>query len=193
MSHIVDLCFNISGESIPVDHGYFLFSAISNILPEFHDSSSIKLAPIRGLYAGDGLLKVQQESKLVLRLPADEIHKALSLGGKTLDVAAHRLRVGLPNTRAILPSDTIYSHFVTTRHGDNKERFIAEISRQMGELEYPCKTTVISRKTISIHGKQIVGYSMEIRGLSPADSIRIQEHGLGGRHKMACGFFTPRG
>ena len=192
MSQIVDLCFNISGESIPVDHGYFLFSAISSIIPQFHASASIKLAPIRGFYTGNGLLKIEPESKLVLRLPADEIQNVLSLAGKTLNIATFKFHVGLPNARAIVPSDIIYSHFVTTRNGDSEERFIAEITRQMGELERPCKITIVARKTISIHNKQIVGYSTEIRGLSPADSVRIQGSGLGGRHKMTCGFFNAR-
>jgi len=29
--------------------------------------------------------------------------------------------------------------------------------------------------------------------LSADDSIRLQEHGLGGRTRMGCGFFLPTG
>lgn len=147
MSHIIDLIFNISGESIPVDHGYFLFSAISSVLPDFHDHLTIKPAPIRGLYTGNGLLKIEPESKLILRLPSGEIHKILNLAGKTLNIGSHKLDVGLPNTSAIIPSDLIYSHCVTTRHGECEERFIKEITRQMGELENPSTITILARKT----------------------------------------------
>jgi CRISPR-associated protein Cas6 len=47
------------------------------------------------------------------------------------------------------------------------------------------------RKTFTIHDKKVVGYSMQLLGLSDVDSIKVQEQGLGGRRKMGCGFFEP--
>lgn len=34
---------------------------------------------------------------------------------------------------------------------------------------------------------------MTLEGLTDEGSILIQEHGLGGRRKMGCGFFEPVG
>ena len=59
------------------------------------------------------------------------------------------------------------------------------------ELTVMGECIIGERKTLTIHDKKVVGYSMQINGLSDVDSIRLQEHGLGGRRKMGCGFFEP--
>ena len=82
---------------------------------------------------------------------------------------------------------------VTTRNGQDQQRFENEISRQMAKLEVKGDCVVGERKTFTIHDKKVVGYPMIINGLTDEDSIVIQEHGLGGRRKMGCGFFEPVG
>jgi hypothetical protein len=47
------------------------------------------------------------------------------------------------------------------------------------------------RRVLRVHDKIIVGFSTIIRGLTPEESVTLQEHGLGGRSKMGCGFFVP--
>jgi CRISPR-associated protein Cas6 len=49
------------------------------------------------------------------------------------------------------------------------------------------------RRTLQIRDKTIVGFALEVGGLSIADSIRLQELGLGGRHRFGCGVFVPSG
>jgi hypothetical protein len=34
----VDLSFSITGRTIPVDHGFDLYSAVSRVIPEFHEA-----------------------------------------------------------------------------------------------------------------------------------------------------------
>jgi hypothetical protein len=52
----VDLCFFITGRTIPVDHGYDLYSSISKEIPKYHGHQDIGLKLIKGRYIGDGLL-----------------------------------------------------------------------------------------------------------------------------------------
>ena len=44
---------------------------------------------------------------------------------------------------------------------------------------------------VRVKGKAVVGYSLIVSGLTAAESVRLQEHGLGGRTRMGCGFFLP--
>ena len=60
----VDLCFSVAGKYIPVDHGFDLYSAISRIIPEFHEEKDIGVKLIRGRYIGDGLLDIHPNSWL---------------------------------------------------------------------------------------------------------------------------------
>lgn len=185
----VDLCFKISGKNLPVDHGFALYGSISRILPSIHEAEEVGLKLVRGRYVGNGLLDISPHSELVLRIPAESIRDILPLAGKSLDVQRHRLTVGIPSTRALVPAATLFSPLVTTRNGQEQSRFEAEIFGQMGLLGLNGRLSIGKRRTFGIHGKQVVGYSVLVSELNAEESIVLQEQGLGGRRKMGCGVF----
>jgi CRISPR-associated protein Cas6 len=189
----VDLCFSITGRTIPVDHGFDLYSAISRIIPEFHQAEDIGLKLIRGRYIGDGLLDIHPNSWLILRLKTPVLPGYINVAGKAIKLKDYIVQIGVPQTRSISPDSSLYAHLVTTRNGHDQQRFENEISRQMSGLGVKSNYTVGRRKTFTVHSKKVVGYSMTIDELSDEDSILIQEHGLGGRRKMGCGFFESVG
>jgi CRISPR-associated protein Cas6 len=186
-----DLCFRVMGKAIPVDHGFALHSALSAVLPHYHDDPTVGVKLIRGRYIGDGLIDISPSSELVLRLPVRSIPKYLPLSGKRMDIIGQSILVGVPNTRALVPSATLHSHLVTTRNGSDQARFEAEVSRQMEGLKVIGRFSVGERRTFKVHGKQVVGYSLQVSELDAAESIKLQENGLGGRRRMGCGFFEP--
>ncbi|MGO9690783.1 MAG: type I-MYXAN CRISPR-associated protein Cas6/Cmx6 [Syntrophobacteraceae bacterium] len=187
----VDLCFQITGKTLPVDHGFALYGAINHALPCIHEDREIGLKLIRGRYIGDGILDVSPRSELILRLPASRIAIYIALAGKTLEVIGHRLGVGIPNTRALIPSVALSSPLVTTKNGNEQTRFEAEIKNQMENLGLKGRIAIGKRRTFQVHDKQVVGYSVLVSELTPEESILLQENGLGGRRKMGCGFFEP--
>jgi CRISPR-associated protein Cas6 len=187
----VDLCFSITGKTVSVDHGFDLYSAVSNIVPEFHEADDVGIKLIRGRYIGEGLLDIHPNSWLIVRLKTTDTHTYINLAGKTLNLKGHNIQVGVPKTRSIEASSFLYAHLVTTRNGQDQPRFEKEISRQMAELKVKAKYTIGERKTFTIHDKKVVGYSMTLEELTDENSILIQENGLGGRRKMGCGFFEP--
>ena len=187
----VDLCFNIRGKTVPVDHGFDLFSGINRLLPLFHEAQDVGLKLIRGRYVGEGLLSLQPNSWLVFRLRSSGLSPYINLAGNSLDLRGHLIQIGVPKTRALNPSPAIYSHLVTTRNGQDQERFLTEINRQFSEMSVKAEVHLGDRKTFTVHDKKVVGYSLQILGLSDEDSIKVQEQGLGGRRKMGCGFFEP--
>jgi CRISPR-associated protein Cas6 len=187
----VDLCFQVLGKTIPVDHGFALHGAISDVLPHFHDDKAVGLKLIRGRYIGDGMLDISPHSELVLRLAVDRISQYIQLAGKHLQILGYNLTIGVPNTKALVPAVALYSHLVTTRNGNSQERFEKEIAKQQDNLNIKGNFSVGERKTFRVHGKQVVGYSLLVSELNAEESIILQENGLGGRRKMGCGFFEP--
>jgi len=187
----VDLCFSVTGRNIPVDHGFDLYSAISRIIPDFHEADGISIKLIRGRYIGDGLLDIHPNSWLTIRLRTSVLPGYINLAGKTLTIKGHNIQIGVPKMKSLVAGSSLYAHLVSTRNGQNQQRFENEISRQMAELKANGDFIAGQRKTFTIHNKKVVGYPMTINGLSDGDSIVIQEHGLGGRRKMGCGFFEP--
>ncbi len=187
----VDLCFQVSGKTIPVDHGYALYSAISHVLHEIHEDETVGLKTIRGRYIGNGKIDISPASELVLRIPVSRISVYIPLAGKTLDIAGEKARIGVLNTKALIPAAALYSHLVTTKNGSDQSRFEAEISKQMKELDIHGKFLIGKRRTFQVHKKQVVGYSVLVSELTAEESVALQENGLGGRRKMGCGFFEP--
>jgi CRISPR-associated protein Cas6 len=119
------------------------------------------------------------------------IPRVLTLAGQSLEVGGDRLRVGVPQVTALRPAPTLSARIVTTRNGQETGRFDAEIARQLLALGIRAMPTRGPRRCFRIKDKTVIGFGMRVSGLSPDESIRLQEHGLGGRRKMGLGVFVP--
>jgi CRISPR-associated protein Cas6 len=188
-AQFIDLVFPVQGKMVPVDHGFALYGALSRICPSLHQSEDVSIQRIRGKHCGGGLLSLSSVSRLKLRIPADKIPEYLFLVGKTIDVDGHILRLGVPNPCRLMPKAAVYSHLVTTKNGNNVERFEKEVRNQLACMNIGGKITIGKRRTFKLHDKQIVGYSMLVSELTAEESILLQEKGIGGRRKMGCGQF----
>ena len=187
----VDLAFRLNGSIVPVDHGYALYAALSRILPEIHEAENVGVHPIRGIYDGNGKLQLSDFSRLVLRLPDEEIRSYLKLAGKRLEVDEHLLSVGVPEVRLLLPVASLRARLITIKGFLNEEEFLEAAKRQLQSLNIACETVLGQRGTFRVKDKQVVGFEVVVAGLTAEDSVKLQEHGLGGRRKMGCGVFVP--
>ena len=187
----IDLRFHVMGETLDVDHGYFLFCAVSKVLPFFHDANNVGMSTVRGKYIGDGLLRIAPFSSLAFRLPVNEVAAYINLAGRTIEVGGQTLKIGVPSSHSLVPATALYAHLVTTRNGQDSYRFEQEIKRQLNSLGCDGNIVIGKRRTFGVHGRQIVGYSVLVSELQAEESITLQENGLGGRRKMGCGFFLP--
>lgn len=187
----VDLAFKLTGSTVPVDHGYALYSAISRILPEIHGAKNMGVHPIRGTYSGNGELMLRDSSRLVLRLESERIGEVLKLAGKRLDIDSHYIRVGIPEVRLLRPRASLYSRLVTIKGFMEPPAFLRAAQRQFEKLEVESEIQVGERRTFRVKDKQVVGFEVTVPTLSEADSLRLQENGIGGRRKIGCGIFLP--
>ena len=208
----VDLSFRIRGSKIPVDHGYPLCSAVSRFLPFVHANECLGIHPISGRLLGDRFLALDDRSRLVFRLGAYDISKILPLAGKRLDVGGCPILVGVPETLALSSATKLRSRLVTIKGFMELDPFLGAVLRQMDALGIkgipsPIKRLAPAKKvddnndsndldpyirrTTRIHDKTIVGYALEVSGLSPEDSLTLQQRGIGGRRRFGCGIFLP--
>jgi len=189
----IDLSFHISGrQSISADHGYSLYGAIARLLPQVHQPNEIGILPISGQLVGDRRMQLTKASRLTLRVASTDIATWLGLAGKTLEIGSTKVQVGVPEVRGLVPSTALRSRLVTTKNCQDQTRFEAELNRQMKELGLSDQVivTIIKRRTVRIHDKEVVGYEVVLEGLSAEESISIQTYGLGGRRHMGCGIFV---
>jgi len=203
---IVDLLFSVIGESVPTDHAYALYAALSRSVPAFHQvDTRVRFAPLTGMAGEPGHLRLTDRSHLRVRLPADAIRTVLSLAGRSLDVAGANIRLGPPSVVPLVPAPSVVAYLVTFKHGEEVDHFLVTAKAKLKELGVTGDPTVpvistnakskrageTRRRIVRIKDAAIVGYSLVVSGLSADDSIRLQEHGLGGRTRMGCGFFLP--
>ena len=187
----VDLAFRLTGSTIPVDHGYALYAAISRVLPDLHAENEIGIHPIRGRYVGGANLHLTSTSRLVVRLPDDRLRAVLKLAGKSLEVDGHRLRVGVPETRALRSTASLYSRLVTIKGFMEVNAFFAATKRQLESLGVSAEIAVGERRTLRVKDKRVVGFEVFASQLDAEATLHLQEGGLGGRRHMGCGVFVP--
>lgn len=196
MPHI-DLYFHVVGGSVPLDHGFALYAAICSATEAdgsqswLHEAEDVGLIPIRGTPSADHRLLLDRHARFGLRLPFADVPRALAVAGKRLRLGGSVVRAGTSTAYALRPAQMLYARIVTTRNGEDPDRFDAEIARQLAALGIRARVTRGDRRIVRIHEKKVVGHELLVSDLNAEDSIRLQERGLGGRRKMGCGVFLP--
>ncbi len=200
----IDLSFPITcNDPIPADHGYFLYGAISRLIPGIHKSNGIAVHPICGRQIGNRKLLLMPFSCLTVRTADAGIGELLTLAGKRILLGESSLRIGTPEVRTLQPAPALRSRLVTIKLkevgddpvGLSEDRFREAIRRQLDALGVSPEAipTLVKRRTLRIKDKEVVGYEVILEGLTAEESLNIQEVGLGGRRHMGCGVFAPSG
>jgi CRISPR-associated protein Cas6 len=206
---VVDVSFPLQIASAPRDHGYMLYSALSRAVPALHEAKWLGVHPLSGRRIDDSQLEVGPNARLRLRLPADKIPAILPLAGATLDLMGVKAVVGVPTIHALSPAASLDARMVAIkltsapRHensalgretldvGAFSARYEAEIKRQLSAIEIHKPFEIRGRRSITVAGRRIVGYSVRVANLVADESLRLQEVGLGGKRRMGCGVFRP--
>jgi len=208
---VIDVQFRLQGERIPVDHGYKLYNSVCKIIPQIHDDDTISILPVTGRLTGDRFKILDNQSFLTIRLSSERIGQILPLAGKNLEIDGHKIYIGTPYTRLLRPYPRLYSPLVIIKGYMEPEPFLQAVQRQLDNLEIKGKASLVNqehiakenvgkptgthspylRRTINIKGKEVVGFALSVSELTAEESIRLQESGLGGRHRFGCGVFLP--
>jgi CRISPR-associated protein Cas6 len=204
---MVDLSFPIVGALVPRDHGYALYGALCRAVPGLHGASWLGVHPLGGMRVDAVSLQIDRRSQLRLRLPADRIGEVLPLAGASLDVSGSSLRLGAPGVHALVPAAALDARMVAIkltraprRRNDElgrvaldvagfAERYTAEIRRQLDAIGIGGPFELHGRRSMTVGGRRVVGYSVRVMGLSADESIALQETGIGGKRRMGCGLF----
>jgi CRISPR-associated protein Cas6 len=214
----VELSFGVIGETLPADHGYGLYSAISKQYPKFHDLEDLALNTICGEPNRQGEIVLTENSRLSLRCPSSSLMAILPLAGMHIGLGKHTLRLGNPEIYQLRAYSELKARLVTIKHPSGKfdsitpNWFLDACDRQLQALGIQASVGIPlneadepARKTMQIKTKgkldqkqkaqrdkyQIVGYGVIVADLLPEDSILLQVKGIGGKRKMGCGYFVP--
>jgi CRISPR-associated endonuclease/helicase Cas3 len=200
---MLDVAFPVRGDRLAAEHHYPLLGALCDVVPEFHvEGAEIRFAPINGERGERGTIRLSPRSRLRVRVPTDRIVLVLPLAGRTLHVGDHRVTLGTPTVAPLAPAPTLAARTVTFKNSTDPEQFLTVARRKLDELGVSGQPGIPliregeragepRRKVLRIKGRRIVGYSLQVEGLTAEESLLLQEKGLGGRCRMGCGFFLP--
>lgn len=201
--NFIDLVFPLKGKLLPIDNSYLIYSALSRLCPNIHSLKSIGIHPIAGRPNRYKQLKITQRSKLKIRIPLEQIPLIYQfLVEQTFKIGESQFQIGIPEYKALSPASSLYARLVIIRRSRKPEDFIEAAQRQLEKLEIIGRINLLRKNNGQLQCRQLtmrkkegtfslIGYGVEVTDLSEADSIKLQQHGIGGKRKMMCGVFVP--
>ena len=187
-SEMIDIVFEISGETLPAAYPYALWDELARLVPQFGDNEDVGVIPLRMSASKEGML-IPKRAKLALRLPLSLVEAASGLSQKRILVAGCELRLGACKTRTIQYYPTLHSHLVTGE--DDELAFMSEAAAMLARMGVEAKLICGQHHTLADEDRSISGYSLVLHDLKPEDSLRVQYAGLGKERRFGCGIFVP--
>lgn len=186
---VVDVAFEVHCERLPRDYGYSLFRALADQLDWLEKDASAGVHPLHGTASADGELFLGRRARLMLRLTPERAEQALALSGVRLALGSG-LDIGPGKVRELMPFATVYSHFVSTGSADEAE-FLGHAAAQLKAAGLPESMIAGKAHAASTPEGPVRGFSLLLHGLTPKQSLAVQESGIGLGRKLGCGIFVP--
>lgn len=192
ISPFTDLQFDLEGTSIPVDHGQSLYDAIVACVPELGELAELAVHPVAGAPSGrDDTLLLNRRTKLYLRLPSQHIDRAMQLCGCRIEIRTNTLKIGSAKRRPLLPFAELHAPLVILDVHDELE-FMEAARQHLTQLNIHDIGLICNKqRTILTTSGEHSGFGLMVHGLSPAQSLLLQEKGLGAMRELGCGVFVP--
>ena len=188
VSEMIDAVFDISGESVPVNYPFALWSELVRHVPDLDTDDSIGVLPLRTTGSDAGML-LPKRAKLIVRLQSSLAPKVLVLSGQELDILGSRLRIGNVKLREIQPYSTIHAQLVVG--AEDEVAFVESVSAHLADLGISASLICGKQNSLLDGDRCIQGYSLVIHNLKPEDSLRLQCNGLRSERRFGCGVFVP--
>lgn len=191
----------VIGDRLSSLHAYSLYAALKTLEPWLEENPTVLINLIAGTKLYNKQIETHCNSKLQLRVPISFASRLYALAGERLSIGQGSICLQAPTITPVHPKRNLYSRIVTINLRDLKgaelppQLFLPAAQRQLenlgvrGELSLALKQGEPMRRVIKIKGQFITGYAVKVKGLSEADSLKLQQHGLGGRPKMGGGWF----
>jgi CRISPR-associated protein Cas6 len=189
MTQWLDYAYAVAGISVGRDYPFELYQALLALAPWLDQEPLAGVHPIRGLTPAAGSLLIGGRTRLMLRVPQARLDACARLQGLALALP-EPLRIGRASARELLAHPVLHARLVITG-SDDEGAFVADVDRAVAELELDCETIVGRRGELRVGDQRLTGFSLMLHGLSAADSLKAQAHGIGQHRKLGCGLFVP--
>ena len=196
-SKVTDLSFRLQCRCLSVDHTYDLHRAITDALPWFTEEplTGLHLIHVAGSQNGwmrpenpDEMIYLSNRTRLTIRLPVHRVKDARTLTGHELDIAGNTMKIGEASERAVLTSDILLARHVIGEQDETD--FLQSAASQLEAMGIQFRK-LLTGKHIRLRSPEgeINTRSLMVAELNPADSLTLQENGIGHGRRYGCGIF----
>ena len=187
-AEMIDVAFALEGETLPHEHRYVLAQALQRALPWLEGEPRAGVHQLNLVRSGSGAELVSRRTRLTLRVPRSRSDDTCALAGTRLELGAERLRAGRAQPRELLPHGTLYAALVAADSPDE----IAFLERIQDELDaLGVRAQPVCGRWQTLEAGRLLGCSLMLSGLEPAQSLRLLQQGLGRHRQLGCGLFVP--
>jgi CRISPR-associated protein Cas6 len=112
-------------------------------------------------------------------------------------VGSRPVAISTPTRYLLAPHESLYSRMVNVRNQTEPNSFYEFLNARLDEMGIKARTEPVVMdnrqvfKGLRIKDCRVIGFPVVVRGLTDAESIKLQIHGLGGRRRFGCGIFLP--
>ncbi|CAC9438602.1 FIG01199507: hypothetical protein [uncultured Gammaproteobacteria bacterium] len=197
---IQDAVFTIHAKILPIDHAYFLSQALLKHLPWLKEANAgvfdISVADGNGWEQNheSGFYYPSKRSKLNIRMPQEKLAEAEVLVGKTLNLGDYQIDI-VKALKSKLMSDMqiVFAKHIVCDKNASEETFLQTSFTQLQALGIqPKKMMAGLKRKISMPEGAIHTRSLMIADLRKAESVKLQEVGIGKHRLLGCGLFLPQ-
>ena len=199
---VQDLVFGLRCRTLPLDHAHALSSALITALPWLSDEPRAGIHLIHVAESGNGwlrpenpeneLLHLSRRTRMTLRLPRERLEDARALCGQTLDIAGHALEVRDAEPRLFTTQPVLFARHVLAERDEDEMAFLERMADEVRALDIQVRKMMAGK----IHRMQfpegeVLTRSLMLADLDVEESVRLQQHGVGGGRLHGCGLFLP--
>ena len=199
---IVDLSFELSGRSLPVDHAHGLSTALLQVLPWLDDEPRAGIHLIHVAASGNGwfrpehgeeqCLYLSRRTKLTLRIPKERVDDARALTGTGIDVQGHALLIGKATVKPLSSLGTLLARYCVSDADDDEDRFLQRMVEELAGMGIRVRKALCGKSLVfRMPDGPLHVRSLMLADLSPQEAVQLQQRGLGPGRKIGCGLFIP--
>lgn len=200
---IVDLSFVIKCKCLPLEHMHPLSESLYSVLPWLKEDKLAGIHPINGSESGNGwersndpnqLIYLSRRQKMTLRLPKEHLDSAECLVGQTINVEGNDIEIGKSSIKKLSDLPTAFCRSIMIDGRMEEDDFLQWAFEELKALDITVHKMMagIERAVKLPDNSERITRSLMVAELEKAESVRLQQHGMGEGRKLGCGIFMPQ-
>jgi CRISPR-associated protein Cas6 len=198
-AEVYDLVFSLRGSHLRIDHAHALAEALQDRLK----AETCKRIGVHGVQmAGSGNgwnrpeqvdaeLPLSRRTRLAIRVHRDDHEEVASLSRQTLQLGTHQLQVGDNSVRKLSSLGCLYARAISCDRKQSEADFLKQAATALRELGIDVSKMICGRSgEIDSAGGPLFTRALMVAGLSPEESVSLQQQGLGDDRLLGCGLFV---